>query len=151
MEPEQIPVLYAVAGGVVYDIQKRQVVVLIRPSRDEIRLPKGHILPEENPEQAALREITEETGYSDLEIALTLGEQLVVFPFGKHTIRRTEYYYLVYLRSEQQVERPPADEEEFFPIWISLNEALEHLTFEAEREWIRRAQAYLIERREDGA
>jgi 8-oxo-dGTP pyrophosphatase MutT (NUDIX family) len=146
MEPEQIPVLYAVAGGVVYDPHRQRVVVLIRPSRDEIRLPKGHILPEEEPEQAALREITEETGYADLEMKFTLGEQLVVFPFGKHTIRRMEHYYLVYLRSERQVERPAADEEEFFPIWISLDEALEHLTFEAEREWIRRTQTYFAER-----
>ncbi len=146
MEPEQIPVLYAVAGGVVYDPNRQRVVVLIRPSRDEIRLPKGHILPEEEPEQAALREISEETGYADLEIEFTLGEQLVVFPFGKHTIRRMEHYYLVYLRSERQAERPAADEEEFFPIWISLDEALEHLTFEAEREWIRRTQTYFAER-----
>ncbi len=142
---KNIPVFYDAAGGVLYHPDREEVLVLIRPSRDEVRLPKGHIESDETPEEAALREVREETGYADLSIAADLGEQLVVFPFGKHVIRRTEHYYLMHPQSPRQITRPAADREDFFPIWITLDKALEHLTFEAEQEWIRRAQTHLKE------
>ncbi len=142
MTKRHIPVLYTAAGGVVTDVAGEQVLLLIRPSCDEVRLPKGHIKPGELPTEAALREVAEESGYTDLEIVTSLGQQLVAFPLGKKSIRRTEYYYLMRLRSRQQAERPEADEQ-FFPIWVSWQEALENLTFEAERKWIRRAQGHL--------
>ncbi|MGC9356849.1 MAG: NUDIX domain-containing protein [Anaerolineae bacterium] len=139
MTKNHIPVLYAAAGGVVLDVDGGRVLLLIRPSHDEVRLPKGHIKPGESPETAALREVTEESGYDDLEILADLGEQLVVFPLGKQAIRRTEYYFLIQLNSSKKVQRPKVDEE-FFPIWVSWDEALEHLTFDAEREWVSRAR-----------
>lgn len=139
MPDRQIPVLYLAAGGVVLHPDGQRILLLIRPSRDEVRLPKGHVEPGEAREAAALREVAEETGYNDLDILAALGEQLVAFPLGKHTIKRTEYYYLLQLRSLREGERPATDEQ-FFPIWVSWDEALEHLTFEAEREWVRRAR-----------
>ena len=142
MTKQHIPILYTAAGGVVTDATGEQVLLLIRPSSDEVRLPKGHVEPGELPPQAALREVAEESGYTDLEIVTSLGQQLVAFPLGKRSIQRTEYYYLMQLRSRQQAERPAADEQ-FFPIWVSWQEALENLTFEAEREWVRRAQGHL--------
>jgi 8-oxo-dGTP pyrophosphatase MutT (NUDIX family) len=139
MTKRHIPVLYTAAGGVVLDVDGEQVLLLIKPSHDEVRLPKGHIKPGESPEAAALREVGEESGYDDLEVVANLGEQLVAFPLGKQAIRRTEYYFLIQLRSRQRTDRPEVDEK-FFPIWVSWEEALEHLTFEAEREWVRRAR-----------
>lgn len=147
MTKRHIPVLYTAAGGVVTDAAGEQVLLLIRPSIDEVRLPKGHVEPGELPTEAALREVAEESGYTDLEIVTSLGRQLVAFPLGKKSIQRTEYYYLMQLRSRQQAERPEADEQ-FFPIWVSWQEALENLTFEAEREWVRRAQGHLKQNEE---
>jgi ADP-ribose pyrophosphatase YjhB (NUDIX family) len=40
-------------------------MLLIRPSRDEVRLPKGHVEAGETLRAAALREVAEETGYDD--------------------------------------------------------------------------------------
>jgi 8-oxo-dGTP pyrophosphatase MutT (NUDIX family) len=53
------------AGGVVYKMKNDSAwYLLISPksNRDEWVLPKGHIDPGENEEQAALREVREETG-----------------------------------------------------------------------------------------
>jgi len=143
MAKRRVPIFYFAAGGVVSDAAGENVLLLIRPSRDEVRLPKGHIEAGEAPEDAALRAVSEESGYGALEILDDLGEQFVAFPVGKHAGRRTEHYYLMRLRTPREVERPQEDERQFFPIWVSWEEALTHLTFEAEQEWIRRAQAHL--------
>jgi 8-oxo-dGTP pyrophosphatase MutT (NUDIX family) len=143
---KMIRILYDAAGGVVADTEGSRVLLLIRPSRDEVRLPKGHIEPDETPEETALREVAEEAGYNDLVIVADLGEQLVAFTLGSHAIRRTEHYYLMQLHASTQIERPPKDREQFFPIWVTWDEALEHLTFEAEQEWVRRARRKLEQR-----
>lgn len=140
MAPTNIPVVYAAAGGIVTDAAGDLILLLIRPSRDEVRLPKGHIEPDETPNAAALREVAEETGYDDLEIIAPLGSQLVAYPMGNHAVRRTETFFLMRTRSHREASRPSEDEQ-FFPIWLPWDEALEHLTFEAEREWVRRARA----------
>ncbi len=143
---KMIRILYDAAGGVVTNTEGSCVLLLIRPSRDEVRLPKGHIEPDETPQETALREVAEEAGYSDLGIVADLGEQLVAFTLGSHAIRRTEHYYLMQLHASTQIERPSKDREQFFPIWVTWDEALEHLTFEAEQEWVRRARLKLEQR-----
>ncbi len=50
-----------------------QVLLLARPRKGEIRLPKGHIDPDETPVETALRETVKETGYANLEIVADLG------------------------------------------------------------------------------
>ncbi len=140
MANQRIPVIYSAAGGVVLHPTRDEILLLIRPSRDEVRLPKGHIDPAEDALSAAFRETAEEAGYDDLELVADLGEQLVAFTLGRRQIQRTEHYFLMRLRSLRECERPALDAEQFFAIWVSWDEALEHLTFEAEREWVRRAR-----------
>lgn len=130
-------VRYTAAGGVVVDGPK--VLVLFRPSRGEVRLPKGHVDPGETPEQAAVREVAEESGYEQLEVLADLGEQTVRFAsrWSGSTIERVERYFLM---------RPLAGqtgygEWEFEPAWLSWDDALVALTFPPEREWLRRARA----------
>ncbi len=53
-------VSYTAAGGIV--VHKGQVLVLLRPTAGEVRLPKGHVESGETLEAAALREVMEETG-----------------------------------------------------------------------------------------
>jgi len=135
-----VPLEYTAAGGVVTRQNHTEVLLLIRPARDEVRLPKGHVDAGETPEQAALREIAEESGYDDLELCASLGTQLVSFLANNRIVRRTEYYYLLSARSMHQCERLPEDVGQFFTVWVSWDEAQAELTFEAEQEWLRRAR-----------
>jgi 8-oxo-dGTP pyrophosphatase MutT (NUDIX family) len=131
-------VRYRAAGGVVVD-GKGRVLVLRRPSRGEVRLPKGHVEKGESHLQAALREVAEESGYGDLVVRANLGHQVVEFEYlGRHVVR-DEYYFLFALGDARQIERK-AKELQFLPDWLDWDAALSELTYEPEREWVRRAR-----------
>ncbi len=140
MVQSPVHISYTASGGVVTNAEGTHVLLLIRPERDEVRLPKGHVEPGEALTDAALREIAEEAGYDDLEIVADLGEQLVAFPLDDKVVQRVEHYFLMRARTLRQTERPQSDEQQFFTIWVPWDEVLSHLTFEAEQAWIRRAR-----------
>jgi 8-oxo-dGTP pyrophosphatase MutT (NUDIX family) len=132
-------VRYAAAGGVV--VYDGRVLVLCRPGRDEVRLPKGHVEPGESMLAAALRETGEESGYVDLVVRADLGIQVVEFDHAGRHVVRTEHYFLMTLMDPPGL--PSGGEEQFEPAWLNWEEARRQLTFEAEREWVRRARAVL--------
>ncbi|TET54993.1 MAG: HAD family hydrolase [Anaerolineales bacterium] len=129
---------YAAAGGVV--VRNDQVLVLLRRSRDEARLPKGHIDPGETAAEAALRETTEESGHSGLAVRADLGAQVVKFESEGQQVVRWERYFLLEL-TDPGGKPGLSPEEQFNPVWLGWDEALETLSYEAEREWVRRARA----------
>ncbi|HUD10686.1 MAG TPA: NUDIX domain-containing protein [Candidatus Saccharimonadales bacterium] len=59
------------AGGVV--INSEGNVLVVNQNDDSWSLPKGHIDPGETPQDAAVREIKEESGISELELIDELG------------------------------------------------------------------------------
>ncbi len=142
---------YQAAGGVVLN-DAGQVLLLRREVwregqlREEIRLPKGHIEPRETPQEAAMREVCEESGYCHLAILADLGERRTEFEYkGKHIIR-DEHYFLMRLtqphRQEPHHPHPHSEEALFHPLWAeSLAQAEILLTFESEKAFIRRAEA----------
>jgi 8-oxo-dGTP pyrophosphatase MutT (NUDIX family) len=135
---------YAAAGGVVVDLAGERVLVLFRArrlgpdERPEVRLPKGHIEPGESRQQAALRETGEEAGLPALEILADLGQQVVEFDWEGHHYVRDEAYFLMTIPPGNKPDHP---EKQFQPRWLAWEDALERLTFEAEREWVRRARS----------
>ena len=132
---------YRAAGGVVIDGDR--VLLLDRPMRDEIRLPKGHVEAGEDDREAALREVAEESGQSELEILADLGEQQVAYGHAGQSVLRSERYYLMRLAGPTQVERPPADRAQFEPRWTALTEAERELSYASERNALRKARAWL--------
>lgn len=130
---------YSSAGGVV--VQGESVLVLDRPSRGEVRLPKGHIEEDESPDVAALRETAEEAGYDDLKIVSDLGSRIVEFDYKGHHYIRNEHYFLMHLRSDRQCERGPKDSAQFSVRWVPAASVVEELTFPAEQDAVRRALA----------
>lgn len=128
---------YISAGGVVID--QERVLLLDRPARGEVRLPKGHVEADEEIEDAALRETVEESGFGDLSIVAALGSQVVEFDFAEKHVVRTEHYFLMRLNSFFQLQRNAKDEEQFHVLWASLEDAPKLLTYAAEQEVTLRA------------
>ncbi|HEY81104.1 MAG TPA: NUDIX domain-containing protein [Anaerolineae bacterium] len=145
---------YQAAGGVVLDAQGRVLLLRRNVRREktpslEMRLPKGHIEPGETPKQAAVREVCEESGYCHLAIVADLGELHNEFDFrNKHIVRDERYFLMRLTQPERQAPHHPhphSEEALFEPLWAaSLDEAEALLTFEAEKEFIRRARAWMI-------
>ena len=146
-------VFYRAAGGVVLDAANRVLLLERDVERDgalvtEIRLPKGHIEPGETPQDAALREVCEESGYCHLQIIADLGESHVSFDLKKKHVERDEHYFLMRLtdprRQPPQFSDEHSEESLFRSIWASsLEEAEARLTFPAEKEFVRRAREAL--------
>lgn len=135
---------YESAGGVVVGAAGERVLTLLRPGRPgpdgrpEIRLPKGHVELGESREQAARREVAEEAGLPELEVVADLGHQTVEFDWDAAHVVRDESYFLMALPPHAATAQP---EKQFERLWLTWDEALDQLSFEAEREWVRRARA----------
>ena len=133
-------VRYGSAGGVVAEGEK--VLVVLRPGRlgpegqPEVRLPKGHREPGESREETARREVGEEAGWWQVEIVADLGHQIVEFDWQDRHVVRDESFFVMAPQAGAPISQP---EQQFTPTWLTWEEALAQLTFEAEREWVRRA------------
>jgi len=75
-------------------------------------------------------------GRSIKEIVADLGYQRVEFDQQGYHYVRDEYYYLMAVPPGTV---PRDHEQQWQPLWLPWEEALRRLTFEAEREWLRRA------------
>jgi 8-oxo-dGTP pyrophosphatase MutT (NUDIX family) len=136
------------AGGVVFrQTEQGFEVALIRPrGRSVWALPKGHLDPGEGPEDAAVREVREETG---LTVALdeALGQIHYAYPFrGRRISKRVHFFLFRYLAGEIDALEPSMRVEVTEARWISLAEARKRLTYAGEREVLDRARALLLSR-----
>lgn len=136
-------VTYNCAGGVVLN-NAGEVLLIERHLGEvhEIRLPKGHIEPGEAAEDAAQREVCEETGYCDLHILADLGWLANTFEKTDVRVQRNERYYLMRLASEtwRSPEFQSSQEALYHNRWVAdLDAAQRLLTFASEQDAVGRA------------
>lgn len=122
------------AGCVVFrdDKEKLRYLVVSSSTDEHWVLPKGHIDPGESPEEAALRELKEETG--------VLGEtikSLSIQRFNKFGKKVVVQYYLVRMRGS----KPPMENRQLR--WEDKESALELLSFTESKNAIQDAAASL--------
>lgn len=131
------------AGGIVYRrTQDNGVEVALIRSRRRWGLPKGHLEPGETVQQAACREVVEETGLRG-EVVDKLGE--ITYRFmnkwaeGKpvRVFKRVHFYLIRWTGGDVQGHDYEVDEARWFPI----ETALETLSYATEKKMMRRAQA----------
>jgi ADP-ribose pyrophosphatase YjhB (NUDIX family) len=130
------------AGGVVVRQRDRLEVCLINPAGRRVwGLPKGGVEPGESPEQAALREITEETGMSGV-VEGELGSIDYWFYARDRggRIHKTVHYFLVRATGGTT---DAHDHEVREARWVDIGEALRLMTYPNEREMVRKAAATL--------
>jgi len=98
-------------------------------------LPKGHIEPGETPEQAAIREVAEETGIHS-RISRSLGVIDFWFMAGGKRIHKTVHHFLF---SETGGELAPQVSEVDEVSWFPLTEIIDHLAYPDEKKLIARS------------
>ncbi|RTZ68303.1 MAG: NUDIX hydrolase [Aquificaceae bacterium] len=101
------------AGGVV--IKDKREVLLIKNPSNIWTFPKGHIEKGETKEQAAVREVKEETNI-DAQIVTYLGEISYFFTWGGVRIHKTVYFFLMKYIAGIPVPSWEVKDARFFPI-----------------------------------
>ncbi|MEA2391410.1 MAG: hypothetical protein QOK31_1519 [Solirubrobacteraceae bacterium] len=127
------------AGGVV--VRDDEVVVIVPKRRGQkgqkvLALPKGHVDPGETPEQAAGREVREETGV-EAELEGKLGDVRYWYQREGRRILKVVSFYLFTYRAGSTDDHDDEIEE---ARWMPLAEAAGALSYTGERSMVARAR-----------
>jgi 8-oxo-dGTP pyrophosphatase MutT (NUDIX family) len=120
------------SGGAVVTVRGGAPHVALIATRGKTRwgLPKGAVSEGETSEQAALREVLEETGLQ-AEIVKPLETIEYFFRAGDTLIRkRVDFYLMRYLGGELTPQLSEVDDVE----WVELSEAIGRASFESEKK-----------------
>ncbi len=135
------------AGGLVIDTTGKLGLLIGRRDQKDASgqrilwsLPKGHIEEGETPEQAALREVAEETGIHS-EIEKSLGVIDFWFMAGGKRIHKTVHHYL-FRESGGLLAAQESEVDEV--AWFPLNEIVDKLAYPDEKKLIARTNAAAI-------
>jgi 8-oxo-dGTP pyrophosphatase MutT (NUDIX family) len=132
------------AGGVVYRREGDDIEVLLaarRTRRGDLAwgLAKGGIEPDESIEDAAVREVREETGI-EAEIEASLGDTRYFYVWDDVRVRKVVHFFL--MRAVGGDTNDHDDEMEDVR-WFPLDRALKRAAYRGEREVLTRAAELL--------
>ena len=121
-----------------------EVVVIVPVKRGPdgnrvLGLPKGHPDGDETPEQAAQREVKEETGVT-AELIEELGDVQYVYTRDGRAVSKRVTFYLFQYRSGDLADH---DHEIEDARWMPIEQAARELTYAGEREMVSRALSRL--------
>lgn len=113
--------LIEAAGGIVQN-SKKELLFIYR--LDKWDLPKGKIEPKEAEQDAAVREVEEETGVQQLTIKKKVGETYHTYnAFGKHFLKITHWYFMTC--KGEQVLTPQTEEHITELKWVKTKDIRE--------------------------
>ena len=127
------------AGGVVYRIfSGATVYLLIRDSYKNWGFPKGHVEAGEQADDAALREVSEETGLADLALRGLIETIDWHFRFRGRLIHKVCHFYL--METAEASTSPQRTEGITACRWLQFNEAEELISYANARDVLRKAR-----------
>ncbi len=130
------------AGGVVFRHGREGVVfLLIRDSYNNWGFPKGHLEAGEEPERAALREVSEETGLGALVMRAAIEVIEWQFRFRGRQIHKVCHFYL--METRQRRTKPQLEEGITACRWVTFEQATQMLAYDNAKSVLQRAHAIL--------
>jgi 8-oxo-dGTP diphosphatase len=125
--------LIRAAGGLVWRANKkhREILVIHRTRYDDWILPKGKLRDDERWEEAAMREVTEETGYS-VEIVSFANN---LFYYVSKRPKMILFWNMKIKGKISKFKRLTDSPDEGDQVkWLTLEKALERITYEDEKQ-----------------
>jgi 8-oxo-dGTP pyrophosphatase MutT (NUDIX family) len=147
----QLPVSREVsAGGIAVKIEEGIAYVACigrrnRAGRLEWCLPKGHLEGVETPEEAAVREVAEETGIA-AEVVQALGVIDYWFTGDDRRVHKKVYHFLLEAMSGTISTENDPDQEAEVAAWVPIAELRTRLAFPNERKMAQTAAELLTAR-----
>jgi ADP-ribose pyrophosphatase YjhB (NUDIX family) len=130
------------AGGVVYRIvDGSPLYLLIRDSYRNWGFPKGHVEKGELPDGAALREVSEETGLSDLAMRGLIETIDWHFRFRGKLIHKICHFYL--METGESTTSPQRTEGITACRWLPFGAAEDLISYANARDVLRKARTLL--------
>jgi 8-oxo-dGTP diphosphatase len=130
-------------GGAVLSFRDGTAYVAMIATRGRTRwgLPKGAVSPGETAEEAALREVLEETG---IEARVLEKLDTIAYFFrarGELIHKKVDFYLMEYVAGRLTPQLSEVDDVE----WVEIHEALQRSSFDSERKLLEKAAA-LVEK-----
>lgn len=120
------------AGGIVFRRDgERTLVLIIRDRYRNWGFPKGHVEHGEAPAEAAVREVREETGLSQLDVVAPLDTIVWTFRFRGRRIRKTCHFFALATPDERT--RPQRREGITDCRWVTIEQGERLLTHDNAR------------------
>lgn len=127
------------AGGIIYNKDR---VVLLRDRWGKLVMAKGHIEEGEDIEEAAKREVAEETGYLNLKTIREFGKTDFTYQVKNEKHHKVLHQFLFELQDKKRDPDLIEDHEIYELIWIDIDEAIEKAAFENTRDLLLKIKEY---------
>lgn len=112
------------AGGILLNIDRTKFYAIHKTVRNEWLLPKGKIEEGESPQEAAFREVAEETGYYALKLYDEKKEfvQQYTYKTATEVVEKTVVYYVFQITQDIQFNTLSMKKEGLGGKWVTPDE-----------------------------
>lgn len=126
-------------------IHQNKVLAITWTDKNFICFPKGGLEHNESSQEAAIREVKEETGYNT-EIIYALGSWTYRFEEEGSRYQKTVDYYLMKLIDNKTAHPNRGINENFTNIWLNAATAEEYLTYNDAKEAFSKVKKYILQK-----
>ncbi|MBS3101866.1 NUDIX domain-containing protein [Candidatus Woesearchaeota archaeon] len=129
------------AGAVVFIAEKDGIkYLLLHYEAGHWDFPKGHVEKNETAEEAAKREVKEETGIEKIEILPKFKEKIHYFYKLEGALKSKEVVFFLAKTGQKEVN---ISFEHIGFAWLTYDEALERLTYKTAKDILKKANGFL--------
>ena len=126
------------AGGIVFRKKGKQLqVLLIKDAYGRWSWPKGKIGQKESSQDAAVREIKEEVGLSNIRILGKVGRNNYFYRLKGNLIFKTAFFFLVEAKSDEELKIQKSEIEN--ARWFKTDTALQTVGYKGAKEMLKEA------------